>query len=144
MFRLYVPDLAAFTEAGHKPGESILPERPRVSSERILYHAGCRNVTIDDRNLAYFCSEKMLASFRDANEDADALLASYVRLDNVCLTPRPGPDFYVGIYLYRGNFAYSRYFFEGGYDCVAKTLFNDIDADTPYNGLSLARASITP
>ncbi|CAN8105725.1 unnamed protein product [Discula destructiva] len=24
MFRLYVPDLAAFTEAGHKPGESVV------------------------------------------------------------------------------------------------------------------------
>ncbi|KAM7218423.1 methyltetrahydropteroyltriglutamate-homocysteine s-methyltransferase [Rhypophila decipiens] len=194
MFRLYVPDLAAFTEAGHKPGESIictgkikhkgstyidqwnyltsrLPPN-MISSAKLtlpapewyhlryqpgraypldiypndaayfadiaaayraelhtLYLAGCRNVTIDDPNLAYFCSEKMLGGFRDAGEDSEALLDSYIKLYNDCISARPA-DFHVGIHLCRGNFAYSRHFSEGGYDAVAKKLFNDIEADT--------------
>ncbi|CAK7200196.1 hypothetical protein SEUCBS139899_002887 [Sporothrix eucalyptigena] len=194
MFRLYVPDLAAFTEAGHKPGESIVCVgkikhtgstyldqwnylKSKLPADRvkeakltlpapewyhlrykaghaypadvykndeeyfadialafqaeiqILYDAGCRNVTIDDPNLAYFCSEKMLQGFKDHGEDADALLDSYVKLYNDCLSKRPA-DFHVGLHLCRGNFAYSRHFSEGGYDRVAKKLFKEINVDT--------------
>ncbi|KAL1893957.1 hypothetical protein Sste5346_006098 [Sporothrix stenoceras] len=194
MFRLYVPDLAAFTEAGHKPGESIVcvgkikhtgstyldqwnylkehlpadkvagakltlpaPEwyhlryKPGYAYPKdvyaddaayfadiaiayqielqTLYDAGCRNVTIDDPNLAYFCSEKMLQGFKDHGEDADALLASYVQLYNDCLSKRP-KDLHVGLHLCRGNFAYSRHFSEGAYDRIAKTLFKEINVDT--------------
>ncbi|TPX06734.1 uncharacterized protein E0L32_002230 [Thyridium curvatum] len=194
MFRLYVPDLAAFTEAGHKPGESVvcvgkikhvgstytdewnylkslLPE-DRVKEAKltlpapnwyhlrykaghaypkevyandaeyfadiakayqaelqILYDAGCRNVSFDDPNLAYFCSEKMLQGFKDNNEDADALFDSYVKLYNDCLSKRPA-DMHVGLHLCRGNFAYSRHFSEGGYDRVATKLFKEINVDT--------------
>ncbi|EFX02231.1 methyltetrahydropteroyltriglutamate-homocysteine s-methyltransferase [Grosmannia clavigera kw1407] len=194
IFRLYVPDLAAFTEAGHKPGESIIcvgkikhagstyidqwnylktrlpaervkeakltlpapewyhlryktghayPKDVYANDEeyfadiaaayrselRILYEAGCRNVTIDDPNLAYFCSEKMLQGFQDVGEDADALFDSYIKLYNDCLSTRPA-DFHVGLHLCRGNFAYSRHFSEGGYDRVASRLFREINVDT--------------
>ncbi|CAK7233523.1 hypothetical protein SBRCBS47491_008640 [Sporothrix bragantina] len=194
MFRLYVPDLAAFTEAGHKPGESIVcvgkikhmgstyldqwnylksklpadrisaakltlpapewyhlrykagyayPKEVYANDEeyfadiaiayqtelQILYDNGCRNVTIDDPNLAYFCSEKMLQGFKDHGEDADALLDSYVKLYNDCLAKRP-KDLHVGLHLCRGNFAYSRHFSEGGYDRVATKLFQEINVDT--------------
>ncbi|KAM7186866.1 methyltetrahydropteroyltriglutamate-homocysteine s-methyltransferase [Naviculisporaceae sp. PSN 640] len=204
MFRLYVPDLAAFTEAGHKPGESIvctgkikhkgstyldqwnyltskLPAN-LVSSAKLtlpapewyhlrykpghayptsvypndeayfadiaaayreelhtLYLAGCRNVTIDDPNLAYFCSEKMLQGFKEHGEDSEALLDSYIKLYNDCISRRPA-DLHVGIHLCRGNFAYSRHFSEGGYDRVAKKLFNDIDADTYFLEYDTERA----
>lgn len=104
-----------------------------------LYLAGCRNVTIDDPNLAYFCSEKMLQGFRDAGEDSEALLDSYIKLYNDCISSRPA-DFHVGIHLCRGNFAYSRHFSEGGYDRVAKKLFNDIDADTYFLEYDTERA----
>ncbi|KAK6070520.1 hypothetical protein SCUP515_08345 [Seiridium cupressi] len=194
MFRLYVPDTAAFTEAGHKPGESIvctgkikhvgssyikdweflkaLVPADRVKELKItlaapewyhlrykkgkaypsdvyatdaeyfadiaaayrtelqtLYDAGCRNVTIDDPNLAYFCSEKMLAGFKEDGEDSEALLDSYIKLYNDCLRSRP-EDLHVGIHLCRGNFAYSKHFSEGGYDRIASKLFRDINADT--------------
>ncbi|KAK9414500.1 hypothetical protein SUNI508_11210 [Seiridium unicorne] len=194
MFRLYVPDTAAFTEAGHKPGESIVctgkikhvgssyikdweflkelvpadrvkelkitlaaPEWYHLRYKKgkaypsdvyatdaeyfadiaaayrtelqILYDAGCRNVTIDDPNLAYFCSEKMLAGFKEDGEDSEALLDSYIKLYNDCLRSRP-EDLHVGIHLCRGNFAYSKHFSEGGYDRIASKLFRDINADT--------------
>lgn len=82
----------------------------------------------------------MLSGFRTSNQDPDALLSSYVALYNACLTPRPGPDFHVGIHLCRGNFAYSRHFSEGGYDRVAKILFNDIDVDTYFLEYDTERA----
>lgn len=194
MFRLYVPDLAAFTEAGHKPGESIVcvgkikhvgstyvdqwnylkehipaeyvkeakltlpaPEwyhlryqtgkaypkdvyanddeyfadiaKAYQAELKVLYDAGCRNVTIDDPNLAYFCSEKMLQGFRDVGEDSEALLDSYIKLYNDCLAGRPA-DLHVGLHLCRGNFAYSRHFSEGGYDRIAGKLFGEINVDT--------------
>jgi methionine synthase II (cobalamin-independent) len=123
---------------------------------QVLYDAGCRNVTIDDPNLACksdrsplasgtvksrprpgrpltwfpdFCSEKMLQGFKDAGEDSEALLDSYIKLYNDCISQRPD-DLHLGIHLCRGNFAYSRHFSEGGYDRIATKLFNEIEADT--------------
>ncbi|KAI1336666.1 5-methyltetrahydropteroyltriglutamate-homocysteine methyltransferase [Xylariaceae sp. FL0016] len=204
MFRMYVPDIAAFTEAGHKPGETIVCTgkikhvgssylsdwnylKKRVPAEmvkelkitlaapewyhlryksgkayntdvyandaeyfadiakayreelKVLYENGCRNVTIDDPNLAYFCSEKMLAGFKADGEDPDALLDSYVKLYNDCLAGRPG-DLHVGIHLCRGNFAYSKHFSEGGYDRIATKLFREIDIDTYFLEYDTERA----
>lgn len=76
-----------------------------------------------------FCSEKMLQGFKDAGEDSEALLDSYIKLYNDCLAGRPD-DFHVGLHLCRGNFAYSRHFSEGGYDRIASKLFNEINVDT--------------
>lgn len=204
MFRMYVPDTAAFTESGHKPGETIVctgkikhagssyisdweylkklvpadrvkelkitlaaPEWYHLRYKKgrsypasvyandaeyfadiavayrtelqILYDAGCRNVTIDDPNLAYFCSEKMLAGFKEDGEDAEALLDSYIKLYNDCISARP-VDMHLGIHLCRGNFAYSKHFSEGGYDHIATKLFNDIGADTYFLEYDTERA----
>ncbi|KAL2204174.1 5-methyltetrahydropteroyltriglutamate-homocysteine methyltransferase [Sarocladium strictum] len=204
MFRLYVPDIAAFTTSSHKPGESIVctgkikhkgstylrewnylkslltPEQVKEAKLtlpapewyhlryqtghaypkdvyandeeyfadiavayrtelQILYDAGVRNITIDDPNLAYFCSEKMLDGFKEAGESSDALLDSYIKLYNDCLSARPS-DLHIGIHLCRGNFAYSIHFSEGGYDRVAKKLFNELNADTYYLEYDTSRA----
>lgn len=81
----------------------------------------------------------MLAGFREAGEDADALLDSYVALYNDCLSARPA-DLHVGIHLCRGNFAYSRHFSEGGYDRVATKLFREINVDTYFLEYDTERA----
>ncbi|RYP26299.1 hypothetical protein DL767_008094 [Monosporascus sp. MG133] len=204
MFRMYVPDIAAFTESGHKPGESIVctgkikhvgssylpdwkylknlvpPERVKElkitlaapewyhlrykagkaypldvyandaeyfadiaaayrTELQILYDNGCRNVTIDDPNLAYFCSEKMIAGFKENGEDPDALLDSYIKLYNDCISSRPA-DLHVGLHLCRGNFANSRHFSEGGYDRIATKLFGEIPVDTYFLEYDTERA----
>jgi len=196
IFRMYVPDIAAFTESGHKPGEtvictgkikhvgstyvdqwnhlkSLLPKEKQHEAKltlaapewyhlryktgkaypkevyasdaeyfadiakayrtelKILYDNGLRNVQIDDPNLAYFCSEKMLQGFKDNNEDSEALLDSYIKLYNDCLSERPA-DFHVGVHLCRGNFVGGRHFSEGGYDAIATKLFRDLSCDTYY------------
>ncbi|CAJ2502174.1 Uu.00g095680.m01.CDS01 [Anthostomella pinea] len=204
MFRMYVPDTAAFTESGHKPGETIVctgkikhagssylsdwnylkklvpadrvkelkvtlaaPEWYHLRYKKgkaypkevyatdaeyfadiaeayrtelqVLYENGCRNVTIDDPNLAYFCAEKMIAGFKQDGEDPDALLDTYVQLYNDCISSRPS-DMHVGIHLCRGNFAYSKHFSEGGYDRIATKLFKDISADTYFLEYDTERA----
>ncbi|KKA28880.1 hypothetical protein TD95_000279 [Thielaviopsis punctulata] len=94
-----------------------------------LYDAGVRNVTIDDPNLAYFCSEAMLDGFKAAGEDAQALFEAYIKLYNDCLSERPA-DMHVGLHLCRGNFSYSRHFSSGGYERVAERLFREVSVDT--------------
>jgi methionine synthase II (cobalamin-independent) len=81
----------------------------------------------------------MLAGFREAGEDSDALLDSYIKLYNDCISSRPA-DMHLGIHLCRGNFAYSKHFSEGGYDRVAKKLFNEINADTYFLEYDTERA----
>lgn len=196
IFRMYVPDIAAFTESGHKPGETVLctgkikhvgstyvnqwnylknllPKEKQHEAKltlaapnwyhlryktgraypkdvypndaeyfadianayrtelKILYDNGLRNVQIDDPNLAYFCSEKMLAGFRADGEDSDALLDAYIELYNDCLSYRPA-DMHVGVHLCRGNFVGGRHFSEGGYDIIARKLFRNLNVDTYY------------
>jgi len=204
LFRMHAPDVAAFLEAGHKPGESVictgkikhvgstyvdqwnflkaLLPQDRVHEAKltlaapnwyhlryksgkaypkevyatdaeyfadiakayraelkILYDAGLRNVQIDDPNLAYFCSEKMLAGFKKDDEDADALFDSYIKLYNDCLSERPA-DFHIGVHLCRGNFVGSRHFSEGGYDNIATKLFQELNVDTYYLEYDTPRA----
>ncbi|TGO14103.1 hypothetical protein BTUL_0058g00280 [Botrytis tulipae] len=203
-FRRYVPDIDAFLEEGHKPGESVYctgkikhigstylsqwnylknllpadkiaeakitlaapnwyhlryktgyaypPEIYPSDTEyfadiatayreelRILYSAGLRNIQIDDPNLAYFCSEKMLAGFKQDGEDSSALFDSYIQLYNDCLRDRPA-DMHVGIHLCRGNFVNGRHFSEGGYDVIATKLFQDLNVNTYYLEYDTARA----
>ncbi|TVY83586.1 Uncharacterized protein LSUE1_G001232 [Lachnellula suecica] len=204
IFRRYVPDIDAFLEEGHKPGETVictgkikhvgstyvdqwnylknlLPEERQSEAKltlaapnwyhlrykkgqaysksvyandeeyfediaaayraelKILYENGLRNIQFDDPNLAYFCSEKMLAGFRKDNEDADALLDSYIKLYNGCLRDRPA-DLHVGVHLCRGNFVGSRHFSEGGYDNIATKLFQNLNVDTYYLEYDTPRA----
>lgn len=81
----------------------------------------------------------MLQGFKDAGEDAEALLDSYIKLYNDCITSRPA-DLHLGLHLCRGNFAYSRHFSEGGYDRIAGKLFNEIHVDTYFLEYDTERA----
>ncbi|KAH7419854.1 hypothetical protein BKA64DRAFT_26938 [Cadophora sp. MPI-SDFR-AT-0126] len=204
IFRLYVPDIAAFTESGHKPGETVLctgkikhvgstyvdqwnylksqlPKEKQSEAKltlaapnwyhlryktgkaypkevyasdaeyfadiakayqaelQILYDNGLRNVQIDDPNLAYFCSEKMLAGFKKDGEDSEALFDSYIKLYNDCLAKRPA-DMHVGVHLCRGNFVGGRHFSEGGYDAIATKLFQKLNVSTYYLEYDTPRA----
>ena len=81
----------------------------------------------------------MLQGFKDNGEDSEALLDSYIKLYNDCLSKRPA-DLHVGLHLCRGNFAYSRHFSEGGYDRVATKLFQGINVDTYFLEYDTERA----
>ncbi|EAU35199.1 conserved hypothetical protein [Aspergillus terreus NIH2624] len=206
-FRPYAPDVAAFLEAGHKPGETVIctgkikhvgstyvdqfkylaslvapeevknvkltlaapnwyhlrykegkayPKEVYASDDeyfadiakayqdelQILYDAGCRNVQFDDPNLAYFCSEKMLAGWKEDPlniHSADEVFQKYIKLYNDLLSKRPA-DFHVGVHICRGNFVGSRHFSEGGYDRIATKLFQELNVDTYYLEYDTPRA----
>jgi len=106
---------------------------------KILYDNGLRNVQFDDPNLAYFCSEKMLAGFKKDGEDPDALFDAYIKLYNDCLSSRP-TDMHVGVHLCRGNFVGGRHFSEGSYDRIAVKLFQHLNVDTLYLEYDTARS----
>ncbi|KAL2038100.1 hypothetical protein N7G274_009047 [Stereocaulon virgatum] len=101
---------------------------------QILYDNGLRNVQIDDPDLAYFCSEKMLAGWESDplnTKTASQTLDAYISLYNSCISQRP-TDTHIGVHICRGNFVNSRHFSEGGYDRVAKKIFQDLNVDTYY------------
>lgn len=98
----------------------------------LLYQAGLRNVQFDDPNLTFFCSEQMLKDWEDDKANVrtpDELFRVYIRLYNDILASRPA-DLHVGIHLCRGNFRDATR--KGGYERIAKTLFQELDVDTYY------------
>ncbi|MCJ1413520.1 hypothetical protein MMC19_007626 [Ptychographa xylographoides] len=109
---------------------------------QILYDHGLRNIQIDDPNLAYFCSEKMLAGWKEDKSNtktADELFDDYINFYNDCISKRPA-DMHVGVHLCRGNFVGSRHFSEGGYDRIATKLFQQLNVDTYYLEYDTPRA----
>ncbi|TKA26470.1 hypothetical protein B0A50_05307 [Salinomyces thailandicus] len=108
---------------------------------RILYDAGLRNAQVDDPNLAYFCSEKMLEGWKKDSANtrtADELFDAYISFYNDCFK-RPD-DMHLGIHLCRGNFVNSRHFSEGGYDRIARKLFKNLNVSTYYLEYDTTRA----
>ncbi|GAB7347508.1 hypothetical protein MBLNU459_g4410t1 [Dothideomycetes sp. NU459] len=108
---------------------------------QILYDAGLRNAQVDDPNLAYFCSEKMLdgwAADKGNTQTAEEMFDSYIAFYNDCFK-RPS-DMHLGIHLCRGNFVNSRHFSEGGYDRIATKLFQNLDVSTYYLEYDTPRA----
>ena len=72
-------------------------------------------------------------------KSADQLLDEYIAFYNSCLSKRPS-DMHVGLHICRGNFVNSRHFSEGGYDRIAKKLFQDLEVDTYYLEYDTPRA----
>ena len=95
---------------------------------KALYDAGCRNIQMDDTNLAYLCDEKMREGARERGDDPDKLPEIYAKLINDSLAGR-SDDLMVDIHLCRGNHR-SNWFASGGYEPVAEVLFNKLDVDT--------------
>jgi 5-methyltetrahydropteroyltriglutamate--homocysteine methyltransferase len=94
---------------------------------RSLADAGCTYLQLDDTNLAYLCDSKLREGARARGDDPDELPRHYARLINAAIAGRPA-GMTVCIHLCRGNFQ-SSWAAEGGYEPVARVLFNDLDVD---------------
>ena len=70
---------------------------------------------------------------------ADEALDAYIKLYNDCVSKRPA-DMHVGVHVCRGNFVQGRHFSEGGYDRVAKKLFQNMNMNTYYLEYDTPRA----
>jgi 5-methyltetrahydropteroyltriglutamate--homocysteine methyltransferase len=94
---------------------------------RDLAAAGCTYLQLDDTNLAYLCDTKQREAARSRGHDPDELPLAYARLINAAIANRPA-GMTVCIHLCRGNFR-SSWAAEGGYEPVARVLFNELAVD---------------
>jgi 5-methyltetrahydropteroyltriglutamate--homocysteine methyltransferase len=89
--------------------------------------AGCRYLQLDEVNIAYLCDPEQIAALKARGEETEGLLQKYAALINRAIAARPA-DMIITLHLCRGNFR-SMHIASGGYDPVAETLFNSIEAD---------------
>ena len=124
------PDMAEF-----------LDDLAKAYSEEVsdLAAAGCRYLQLDEVNFAYLCDATLREQVRtNIGEDPDKLPAVYASLINKSISSRP-KDMVVCLHICRGNFK-GNWMAEGGYDPVAETLFNEIQADGYFLEYDTARA----
>jgi 5-methyltetrahydropteroyltriglutamate--homocysteine methyltransferase len=94
---------------------------------RALGEAGCTYLQVDDTSFAYLCDATLREEFRERGDDPDDLIRTYTRALNDALAGRPA-GMTVALHSCRGNFR-STWAAQGGYEPVAETLFNDVNAD---------------
>jgi len=92
-----------------------------------LAAAGCRYLQLDDTNLAYLCDSRQREAARSRGDDPDELPLRYAKLINAAIARRPA-DMRICVHLCRGNFR-SSWVAEGGYEPVARILFNELKVD---------------
>lgn len=109
--------------------DDLFADLARVYQEELaaLYEAGARFVQLDDTNLAYLCDEKIRKEIASRDDDPSALPRKYAQLINAAISKRPA-DMKIGIHLCRGNYKL-QWFATGGYEPVAKVLFQELDVD---------------
>ena len=68
----------------------------------MLYHAGVRNVQVDDPNMS-FCDQNYIRALKEEGVEADRMLEFYVKVHNDCLRGLP-KDLHVGMHVCRGMY----------------------------------------
>jgi 5-methyltetrahydropteroyltriglutamate--homocysteine methyltransferase len=92
-----------------------------------LVEAGCRYVQMDEVPVAMLCDPLVREQTTAQGGNPDVLLDHYVDVVRRILADRPA-GVTVGMHLCRGNFR-SRWMASGGYEPVARRLFNDFPVD---------------
>ena len=92
-----------------------------------LAKEGCRYLQLDDTALPCNCDPNARNDVMARGENPDELTDRYAKLFNEVIATKPA-DMAVAIHLCRGNLK-GAWMAEGGYEPVAKTLFNRLNAD---------------
>jgi 5-methyltetrahydropteroyltriglutamate--homocysteine methyltransferase len=92
-----------------------------------LAREGCTYLQIDDTALPCNCDPNARKDVVARGEDPDELTQRYAKLFNDCIAEKP-KDMAVAVHLCRGNLK-GAWMAEGGYEPVAETLFNRLNAD---------------
>jgi 5-methyltetrahydropteroyltriglutamate--homocysteine methyltransferase len=130
------PSVVHFRGGRQAIAASVYPEMaPFFHDLAEAYHAavgafgaaGCRYLQIDEVNIAYLCDPEQIAGLKARGEHVDNLLGIYADMLNRAIEARP-PEMTISMHLCRGNFR-STWVAQGGYEPVAETLFNRINAD---------------
>ncbi|MBX5466073.1 MAG: 5-methyltetrahydropteroyltriglutamate--homocysteine S-methyltransferase [Firmicutes bacterium] len=94
---------------------------------RAFYDLGCRYLQLDDTALAMLCSEEQRQQMRAKGWDPAELEAQYTWTIQKALEGRPA-DLRVTMHICRGNFR-STWLASGGYEPIARTLFQKLPVD---------------
>lgn len=92
-----------------------------------LAAAGCRHLQLDEVPLTLCCDETNRGVAKEAGEDPDRLVDTYIDVLNRAIADRP-KDMEVILHLCRGNMQ-GLWMGDGGYAPIAERLFNDLNVD---------------
>jgi 5-methyltetrahydropteroyltriglutamate--homocysteine methyltransferase len=120
---------SAFEPAVYPDREAFLADLAHLYREELVDLAaeGCTYLQLDDTALPCNCDERVRREVAARGEDADQLTRRYAALFNECFAGRPA-GMTLGIHLCRGNLK-GAWMAEGGYEPIAETLFNALEAD---------------
>jgi methionine synthase II (cobalamin-independent) len=101
----------------------------RVYGEEIrdLARAGCTYLQIDDTSFSFLCDPKFRESCRARGDDPEALPHMYARAVNAAIAERPA-GMAIVMHTCRGNWK-STWLAEGGYEPVARAVFQETNVD---------------
>ena len=112
----------------YKDREAYFSDLAKIYRQEIrdLAAEGCAFLQLDDTALPCNCDAHAREDVRKRGEDPDELTERYARLFNECVRDRP-KSMTIGVHLCRGNLKRA-WMAEGGYEPIADTLFNRLDA----------------
>jgi 5-methyltetrahydropteroyltriglutamate--homocysteine methyltransferase len=118
----------AFDAPAYQDREAFFQDLVRIYREEIadLAKEGCTYLQLDDTALPCNCDVHAREDVAARGEDADELTRRYAKLFNDCVAKRPR-GMTVATHLCRGNLK-GAWMAEGGYEPIAETLFNELDA----------------
>jgi 5-methyltetrahydropteroyltriglutamate--homocysteine methyltransferase len=120
---------AAISREAYPDLDELWSDVGRVYREEIrdLAAAGCTYLQIDDTSFSFLCDEKFRASCRARGDDPDALPHMYAGAVNAAIADRPA-GMTVVMHTCRGNWK-STWLAEGGYEPVARAVFQETNVD---------------
>lgn len=127
--------------------KNVYPDREGFFSDLVsiyrqeiaeLGKEGCTFLQLDDTALPCNCDAHARKDVASRGEDPDELTSRYAQLFNDCIAGKPA-DMTIAIHLCRGNLK-GAWMAEGGYDPIADTLFNKLNADIYCMEYDTARA----
>ncbi|KAF2767975.1 methionine synthase, vitamin-B12 independent [Teratosphaeria nubilosa] len=124
-YQVQLRDGAAYEKGIYESDEEYLKDIALAMRQEImtLYDAGLRLIQIDDPNMTFFCDPDFIAQSEQDGLDIPRLIDLYMRTFNLVLHDLP-PSLTVGIHLCRGNYTQGIYLNSGGYETIARQLFN--------------------
>ena len=131
---------AAVSREAYPDIEELWRDVGQVYREEIrdLAAAGCTYLQIDDTSFSFLCDDKFRESCRARGDDPEALPHMYARAVNAAIADRP-VGMTVAMHTCRGNWK-STWLAAGGYEPVARAVFQETEVDAYFLEYDSARA----
>ena len=120
---------AAISREAYPDLDALWADVGQVYREEIrdLAQAGCTYLQIDDTSFSFLCDDRFRESCRVRGDDPEALPRMYARAVNAAIADRPA-GMTIVMHTCRGNWK-STWLAQGGYDPVARAVFQETDVD---------------